>query len=211
MNERKDEKPGDSDRLLDHSYDGIQEYDNPMPRWWVYVFWATIAFSVLYLFNLPGIGNGKGRIANYEREMAAARAAHPAPPASEEITDEALLGMARAPAELAEGRAVYRANCVPCHRADGGGSIGPNLTDAYWLHGGRPMEVYRTARDGVLAKGMPAWGQVLKADELTAAVAYVMSLGGTNPPNPRAAEGTNADSTASVAGVAPTREGVERR
>ena len=62
------------DKLLDHSYDGIQEYDNPMPRWWVITFWATIIFSVLYLLNVPGFGNGKGRIADYEASIARAEA-----------------------------------------------------------------------------------------------------------------------------------------
>ena len=65
----------DQDQLLQHSYDGIQEFDNPMPRWWVYLFWATIVFSVLYWLNVPGFGIGKGQIADYERDMAAAAAA----------------------------------------------------------------------------------------------------------------------------------------
>jgi cytochrome c oxidase cbb3-type subunit 3 len=205
-NEPKDTQPSEQDRLLDHSYDGIQEYDNPMPRWWVYIFWATILFSVVYWIDVPGIGTGRGRIANYERDMAEAEKRYGSRAPATQITDEALLALTKNPHEVAEGKAVFETNCMPCHRADGGGSIGPNLTDSYWIHGGRPADLYRTAHDGVLAKGMPAWGQVLKPDELTAAVSFVLTLRGTNPPDPKGPQGINADSIAALAasGSAPT-------
>jgi cytochrome c oxidase cbb3-type subunit 3 len=203
MSEEKQSAPARSseqDQLLDHQYDGIQEYDNPMPRWWVYIFWATIVFSILYFMNLPGIGSGKGRIANYERDLAAARAAHPAPVAAADLTDESLRGMTKVASEVEEGHAVFLTNCVPCHRPDGGGSIGPNHPDAYFLHGGRPTEVLRTVHDGVLAKGMPAWGQVLKPDQVTAVAVYVLTLKGTHPPDPKGPEGMNADSLEALGG-----------
>jgi cytochrome c oxidase cbb3-type subunit III len=171
------------DRLLEHEYDGIKEYDNPMPRWWIWLFWATIVFAALYWFNVPGIGPGRGRIAAYEQEMAAARAKFgprtPAPGAGP--TDSALVACSRDPASLERGKAVFVTNCVPCHRADGGGVIGPNLTDDFWIHGGRPTQILHTISAGVLDKGMPAWAATLKPDDLPAVTAYVMSLHDTHP------------------------------
>ncbi len=175
------------DRLIEHSYDGIQEYDNPMPRWWVLTFWATIVFSGVYALNVFGIGTGKGRIADYEADMAAFRAAHPAPAA--DITPEALLALVGNPTEVAEGKRVYGTTCAPCHVADGGGMIGPNLTDDYWLHGGTIGEIHHTIVTGVLDKGMPAWGKSLGADELNAVTAYVWTLHGTTPAAPKEPQG----------------------
>ena len=101
------------------------------------------------------------------------------------------------PAALASGKTVFGAYCVACHGPDGGGVIGPNLTDAFWIHGGSPSAIYATVHDGVLAKGMPAWGQSLKPDEVTAVVAYVISLQGTTPATPKPPEGT-ADTAAAA-------------
>lgn len=180
--------PRDDDRLLEHEYDGIQEFDNPMPRWWLYLFWASIAWSVLYWFNVPGIGVGKGQIADYDASVAAAAAALPPVPVAGPGADQ-LLAMSRDPTALAAGKTVFTTYCAACHGPDGGGVIGPNLTDDAWIHGGTPEAVYHTVHDGVLAKGMPAWGQSLKPDEVTAVVAYVLSLQGTHPANPKAPEG----------------------
>lgn len=174
------------DHLLEHDYDGIQEYDNPMPRWWVYIFWATIVFAVLYGFNIGPFGIGQGRIASYEGDMAAAAKAHPGGPSLDAV---ALARLAKDPAALAAGKTVFTTNCAACHRADGGGMIGPNLTDQFWLHGGTLPEIYKTVNEGVLAKGMPAWGKVLKPDQVAVAAAYVSTLRGTNPPNPKPPQG----------------------
>lgn len=173
--------------LIDHNYDGIQEYDNPLPRWWVYLFYATIVFAVLYALNVPGIGIGKGRLANYQAEVAAWKAAHPEPTGG--ATPEQLTALASDQTALGAGKQVFATNCIPCHRADGGGNIGPNLTDTFWIHGGTLPEIYKTITDGVLAKGMPNWGKLLKPDQVTAVAVYVASLKGTNPPNPKAPEG----------------------
>ena len=180
------------DRLLDHNYDGIQEYDNPLPRWWVYLFWVTIVFAVLYWFNVPGFGVGKGRIASYVADSTAAAAslASVAPVAGP--TPEALAAAAKDPAVIAEGKAVYTTNCVACHRPDGGGLVGPNLTDDYWIHGASLPEIRSTISIGVLAKGMPEWGKILKPEQVTAAAVYVATLHGTNPVNPKAPDGVKA-------------------
>jgi cytochrome c oxidase cbb3-type subunit 3 len=83
--------------------------------------------------------------------------------------------------------------CMPCHRDDGGGSIGPNLTDDYWIHGAKPLEIWRTVHDGVLDKGMPAWGQMLKPEQVAAVTAYVITLHDTHPPNPKEPQGVKAE------------------
>lgn len=173
-------------RLIEHNYDGIQEFDNPLPRWWVYLFWATIIFAVLYWFNL-GVGVGEGRIAQYDAEVAAWKAAHPE--GAEVSTPEELAALAANPNAVAQGKKIFETNCVSCHRADAGGLIGPNLTDNYWIHGGTLPEMHKTIYDGVLAKGMPPWGKVLPREQVDAVTVYVASLKGTNPANPKAPEG----------------------
>jgi cytochrome c oxidase cbb3-type subunit 3 len=178
------------DPLTDHSYDGIQEYDNPMPKWWLYLFYASIAYSVLYWLNVPGIGSGKGRIANYEREVAEAKARIAATqPAAPVVSAELLRSVASDPARLADGRTTFANTCAPCHRADGGGNIGPNLTDRAWLHGGKPMDLYKTVTGGVLDKGMPAWAQVLKPEQQVNVVGYVLTLRGAHVENPKPPQG----------------------
>lgn len=178
----------DRDRLLEHDYDGIHEYDNPMPRWWVYVFWATIVFAVVYTVNVGPVGVGKGRIAEYDADVAAARAKYVA--ASGPTLDVATLAkLSGDPATLAKGKVLFASNCAACHRADGGGMIGPNLTDDYWLHGGTLPEIYTTVTNGVPAKGMPTWGKVLKPDQVASAAVYVYSLHGSNPSTPKPPQG----------------------
>jgi cytochrome c oxidase cbb3-type subunit 3 len=176
------------DRLLDHSYDGIQEYDNPLPRWWVWIFWATIIWAPIYYFLPVPFGEGPGMVALYEADVAKAASARPVV-TGPSVTDDQLTQLAGSPAALADGKAVYDLNCAACHRADGGGLIGPNLADDAWIHGGSPMQVYNTIAVGVLAKGMPPWERILKPEQLNNVTAYVLSLQGTNPPNPKAPEG----------------------
>jgi cytochrome c oxidase cbb3-type subunit 3 len=180
----------DTNRLMDHSYDGIQEYDNPMPRWWVTIFWLTIVFSILYALNVPGVGVGKGRIAEYEAAMAKAELARQEREPAGGPSSEELAGMVARPDVVAEGKTVFVTYCAACHREDGGGLIGPNLTDDAWIHGGLVQEIRKTVADGVLEKGMPNWGKVLRPEQVTAVTAYVHSLAGSNPPNAKPPEGT---------------------
>jgi cytochrome c oxidase cbb3-type subunit 3 len=141
---------------------------------------------VLYWFNI-GVGPGKGRIAQYHEEVAAAKAAHPPPAESGPAELAAMAGNAQV---VAAGKAVFATNCASCHRADGGGLIGPNLTDDAWIHGATLPEIHRTVSEGVLAKGMPNWGKLLRPDDVDAVVAYVASLRNTQVPGGKAAEGT---------------------
>ena len=177
---------------FEHAYDGIEEYDNPMPRWWVLIFWATIVYSVVYFANVvPGIGEGEGRLAQYETDVARADKQYArfrtssGPP-----TAEALAAIARDPARMEQARKAFEANCAACHKPDGGGLIGPNLTDEYWIHGGTPDRVWTTIHDGVLDKGMPAWGKALSAETVSLLAAHVMSLQDTHPEGAKAPQGT---------------------
>ena len=177
----------DQDRLLDHAYDGIQEYDNPLPRWWVWIFYASIIFAVVYFFDPFGTIRGPGRLKEYSQQLAEAEKRWPK--SSGTVDAAALATLAKDQKTLTLGKTVFATNCAPCHRADGGGVIGPNLTDEYWIHGGTLADIYKTISEGVLAKGMPNWGKMLKPDQVSAVAVYVGSLQGTNPPNPKASQG----------------------
>jgi cytochrome c oxidase cbb3-type subunit 3 len=176
------------DRLLDHEYDGIQEYDNPMPKWWLWGFYATVIFSVAYYFLPLPFGEGPGKIAEYEAEVARYQASQPEP-TGPGVSNEQLLALVADRGALADGKGVYDAYCAACHRADGGGLIGPNLADDAWLHGGSPEAIHLTIAQGVLTKGMPAWDRILKPEQVNAVTAYVISLQGTNPKDAKGPEG----------------------
>ena len=177
----------DEGRILDHEYDGIQEYDNPMPRWWVNMFWATIVFSIIYAINVGPVGSGDGWIADYENDMMAFRDQHPEGAPSADAGQ--LAALATDQSALASGQTVYGQMCAACHGPDGGGTIGPNLADDYWIHGASLPEILHTVSVGVPAKGMPAWDKMLKPEDVNAVVVYVASLRGTSPANPKAPEG----------------------
>ena len=206
MSEQPKQDPNE-ERLLDDNYDGIQEYDNPMPRWWVGIFWATIVFAVVYVLNLiPGVGTGPGRVANYDREMreagarlAALEASHP----GVELSEAMVFGFTRDPAALAAGRQTFATTCAPCHQPDGGGNIGPNLTDDFWIHGNRPMDLVRTITIGVPDKGMPTWGGALKSEQVGQVAAYILTMHGTHPASPKAPQGVRMEVARPAATASP--------
>lgn len=177
----------DKDRILEHEYDGIKEYDNPMPRWWVITFWATIIYSVIYLVVVGGMGTGQGNVDEYEADMTAWRAAYPQDGGPVDVAG--ILALASDTEALEEGNEVYIKYCAACHAADGGGMIGPNLTDDAWIHGGTVEQIHQVIAEGVLAKGMPAWGKMLSPEQVDQVTAYVWSLAGTTPAAPKAPEG----------------------
>lgn len=173
------------DQLLDHSYDGIQEFDNPLPRWWVWLFYLTIAWALVYA---PYYATKKGASPeeDYEADMKAWAELHPT---VELAGREEMMKIVKDPAQVAAGKAIFDTRCMACHAADGGGLVGPNLTDSFWLHGGQPDEIARVIHDGVPAKGMIAWKAQLSLKEIYAATAYVWSLHGTTPAKPKAPQG----------------------
>jgi cytochrome c oxidase cbb3-type subunit 3 len=183
----------EADRLLDHSYDGIQEYDNPMPRWWVLVFWGTFLFALGYFFHYQLSPNGKNVHQAYDEDVQRASEEMAARAANDPITEESLQKFLDDPAQVLNGQGIFQMRCVPCHESQGQGKIGPNLTDDHWIHGkGRLTDIYQVVNDGVSDKGMIAWGRTLKPVELRQVVAYVGSLRGKNLPG-KAPEGTKVE------------------
>lgn len=174
-----------------HAYDGIQEYDNPLPFWWTAIFWITIIFSagywVWYHAGGPGISEHEEYAAEmkvYNDQQTQLALSAPAP------TEESLAAIAADPANIAVGKAAYTAKCVACHAAEGQGLVGPNLTDNYWIHGqGTLVDIHKVVADGVPEKGMISWKAMMSPKELQSVVAYVKTLQGTTPANPKAPQG----------------------
>ena len=177
----------DRDRLMSHGYDGIREFDNPLPGWWVWIFWATIVFSLGY-WAYYQIGPGPSIVAQYEAEEELAERRQPKAVASA-ITDASLAALEKDAAVMAKAKEIFANRCSPCHGDRGQGIVGPNLTDEYWLHGGRLSEIYQTISEGVPEKGMVPWKTQLSPAEIAAMAAYVGTLRGTHPPNPKPPEG----------------------
>lgn len=173
--------------LLDHEVDGIRELDNQLPRWWVWLFYLTIAFSVVYLLYYHVFRVGSLSAAEYQHEMEIGNRIKEASLARFE-SSLATLQPATDPVQLAGGKDTFIKMCAPCHRPDGGGLVGPNLTDDYWIHGSNFVDNVRTIINGVPDKGMVTWRGVLKPDEIVAAASYIYTLRGTKPPNPKPPE-----------------------
>jgi cytochrome c oxidase cbb3-type subunit 3 len=171
----------EADKLLDHDYDGIQEYDNRLPNWWLWILWGTIVFSIGYwlLFHTYGVFDLPA--AKYESEMEAAGGAL-ADMESRGLTEGDLLAMSADPAKAAEGEAIWTQYCVVCHKPDGSGLVGPNLTDDYWIHGGAVSDIHNIVVKGVPEKGMASWGRQLGPDRVDAVVSHVLTLRGRNLP-----------------------------
>jgi cytochrome c oxidase cbb3-type subunit 3 len=188
MSDHADPTPSD-DHLLEHSYDGIQEYDNPLPRWWLAIFWATIVFTPLYILFFH-FGPGMLDIDRYDRAMMlAAERQMAAILAMGEIDEAMIVGLMDDESMMNGGRKIFTSRCATCHGLFGEGGIGPNLTDRYWLHGAQLMDIHRVVREGVTDKGMLAWERQLRPAELLAVSAHVGSLLGSEPPNPKAPQG----------------------
>jgi cytochrome c oxidase cbb3-type subunit 3 len=171
-----------ADIILGHDFDGIQEYDNRLPNWWLLTLYGAILFSVLYWTALHTWRWMPQSHEKYRQEMAEAAQAQLAAMATQQVSDEALLLMSQIPENVARGKAIFDGFCVACHLADGSGQVGPNLTDAFWLHGGRPLQIHHTVTYGVPEKGMVAWGNQLGPARVQDVVAYVLTLKGKNRP-----------------------------
>jgi len=169
--------------LLDHEYDGIQELDNKLPRWWVWLFYITIIFAAVYMVYYHVTRTGDLQAAEYEKEMKAGAAIKAAAMGNFEST-LATLKPATDAVLLEGGRQTYAKFCAPCHRADGGGLVGPNLTDDYWIHGSNYVDTVKVIWDGVPAKGMITWKTVLKPDEIQAVASYIYTLRGAKLASP---------------------------
>ena len=188
-NEQKNNDSEYQDVLTSHSYDGIQEFDNPMPFWWKAVFLGTAIWAPIYIFGIEfGYINEYGE--NLREETVAVSAIRATVQAAAPPVDESvLLAAAGDPTKVEAGQKVFMTTCASCHNQQGQGLIGPNLTDKFWIHGGAPMDIHKVVVEGVAAKGMPPWGNVNSHDDAINVVAFIATLQGTNPANPKEAQG----------------------
>jgi cytochrome c oxidase cbb3-type subunit 3 len=173
--------------LLPHEADGIRELDNNLPRWWVWLFNLTIAFSVVYWIYYHVLGTGKIQAAEYVREMEAGDKIKSVAVARFEGSLASLQPVSDSVA-LAQGQQTYKTLCAPCHREDGGGLVGPNLTDDYWIHGTNFSDNLKVIWNGIPEKGMVTWKGVLQPNDIHMVASYIYTLRGTKPPNPKLPE-----------------------
>ena len=179
----------EADILLDHDYDGIKELDNSLPPWWKYGFIITIIFSFVYIGIFHVFGTGKNPTEEYTAEMETAKIEIAAFEANnKDKIDENNVPMADA-AGINKARILYEANCVACHLNDGGGNVGPNLTDDYWIHKGSLNDIYNTLKIGYPEKGMQAWNTKFSPKEMSQLASYVKSFRGTKPAAPKTPQG----------------------
>ena len=188
-----------SDVVRGHAYDGIEEYDNRLPNWWLFILYASCVFALGYWLVFHTFKVVDLPLARYDKEMVAAAEAQLAKMSEGGITDESLALMATIPETVERGHELFTTYCVVCHLDQGQGLVGPNLTDGYWLHGGRPTDIHRVVTDGVTEKGMAAWGAQLGPRRVQDLVAYVLTIKNTNVPG-KAPEG---ETEAAVAPDAP--------
>lgn len=177
---------------LQHSYDGIKELDNHLPPWWKYLFYATIVWAVVYLIVYHVTDTLPLQEDEYQNQIVQAEEVKKKYLATQpklEI-DENLLSYFEDDAIIAKGKELYTINCTPCHKADGGGSIGPNLTDEYWIHGGDIKSVYSVIKNGVPEKGMISWAGVMSPEQLRDVSFFVLSIQGSDPAGAKQPQGT---------------------
>lgn len=181
----------EADLDLGHDYDGIRELDNKLPPWWLYGFYCTIIFAVVYLWRYHVGHTAPLPAEEYAIAVreAGIRKAEYLKKAADNV-DENTVKLSTAPDDLAAGKAVFEGTCFACHGKHGEGGVGPNLTDDYWLHGGSINDVFRTIKYGWPDKGMKSWKDDFSPRQIAQIASYVKSLGGTHPDNPKPPQGT---------------------
>ena len=179
----------EADMLLDHDYDGIKELDNALPPWWKYGFYITIVVALFYIFKFEVWHTGMNPTQEYAEEMSAAKIQTDAYLASakENVDENSVVQLDAAGA--AAGKEIFTKTCVACHLAEGQGSVGPNLTDEYWIHGGSIKDIFKTIKYGFPDKGMQSWQTTYSPVQMQQLATYIRTLKGTNPPNPKAPQG----------------------
>ncbi len=172
--------------ISDHEYDGIRELDNDLPPWWKYLFYLTIVFAVVFILVYHVFKSADFQEVQYEKEMAEAAELYKR---SDPAADAASLTVLTDDESMADGKVTYDKICSVCHAKSGEGLIGPNFTDEYWIHGGTIQDMYKIVIDGVLEKGMISYKDQLSPKQIQNVLSYIISLEGTNPPNPKAPQG----------------------
>jgi cytochrome c oxidase cbb3-type subunit 3 len=179
---------------MEHEYDGIQEFDNPLPGWWSGIFVLSIVFAGVYGWWFHAGGPGESEIAQFEAKWAAyeqRRAAYEAT-ARLNVTEALLADYAADPTVIGRATQLFQQNCVGCHLADGSGQTGPNLTDLYQLHGTTRLDLFSTIRDGVSGTAMLSWGATMRDRDVAALAAFVSTLRGKDLPG-KAHEGARVE------------------
>jgi len=193
----------EKDILFDHEYDGIRELDNSLPPWWVAMFYITIVFAVAYLGYFHISGYGVDQATEYAMEMERAEEAVQAHLAKQaDHVDENSVIALEDPKDIALGETIFTTYCSACHGQLGEGGVGPNLTDEYWVNGGGITDIFKTIKYGVPEKGMIAWNTQLRPAEIQKVASFIMTLVGTNPPNPKEPQGEKYEGTANDASTA---------
>ncbi len=200
--------------LLDHNYDGIQELDNSLPPWWKYGFYLTIVVAVIYIYRYHISHDGMSQHEEFVAEMEQGerdKAAYLAKSANN--VDENTVTYLTDQATLVAGQNLFVKVCAACHLTDGGGSVGPNLTDDYWLHGGSIQDIFKSIKYGWQDKGMKSWKDDYSPKQIQELACYIKSLRGTKPVTPKDPQGelyieatTTTDSTAVVDSAASDSE-----
>ena len=185
------DEPIDEARLLHHSYDGIREYDNPLPGWWSFIFICSIVFAVVYGVTVQIMHRMRtpeqayqAALAEYTANKAVRQAAD-----AKNVSEKVIAVAAKDSDTLNHGAKVFAKLCVTCHTANGRGLIGANLTDSFQIHGTTRMDIYKTVTEGVQGTPMLAWGEQLPQTDVLAVVAFVTTLRGKNEPDGKAPQG----------------------
>lgn len=179
----------EKDIMFHHDFDGIRELDNRIPPWFNFMFYGTIIWAVIYLFVFHIFDDGQIQSKEYLAEINQAKIERDYLIKTGAFINEETVTLLNDASTLAEGKDIFAKNCVTCHSADGGGLVGPNLTDEYWIHGGGIKNVFKVIKEGVPAKGMISWQTQLDPKKMQAVASYVISLQGLKPANPKAPEG----------------------
>ncbi len=176
--------------MLAHDYDGIQELDNRLPRWWIWGFYISIVFAGVYLYRYHVAHSAPLSKEEYEIAMVQAEQQKEAYlKKSANLVDENTVTLLTDAAAIQEGEKMYAGNCAPCHGDKGQGVVGPNLTDSYWLHGGSIHDVFKTIKYGYPEKGMKSWKDDFSPVQIAKIASYIKSLHGTNPSNAKEPQG----------------------
>jgi len=175
--------------IEDHDYDGIHELDNPAPAWFQFLFYLTIVFAVIYMINYHLVGKQNSSLDEYMQEVTVAQQQRDELLRTGALINENNVKVLTDAADIEKGKEIFNVNCVQCHSADGGGGVGPNLTDKYWIHGGGIKNIFTTIKYGVPAKGMITWQNQLNPKQINQVASFVLTFDGKIPANPKAPEG----------------------
>lgn len=197
----------EEDFLLNHNYDGIKELDNNLPPWWVGMFYISILYAFVHIGIFHFSSYAQSSAEQYEQEVLEGKIIRAkfaeAKRLKKETENQASLASSKRLTDaesLTKGQEIFNLQCAACHKQDGGGSTGPNMTDEYWIHGGSFSDVVNVIVEGVPGKNMISWKEVLKPEQIQEVASYILTLQGTNPPNAKAPEGEKfvADNSASA-------------